>query len=98
MVSVTCNGFGGVGSCGIGGCGRGGDSGFGVMHGPGTGVFVGPRETTGVYFLRNLRFLRVTRPEPSIRMMYWSYCLTSTITPVLSHFVGCGPDWFCTRT
>ena len=53
---------------------------------------------TGIYFLRNLRFLSVTRPDPSIRTMYWSYCLTSTIMPVLSHFVGFGPVWFCTRT
>ena len=31
---------------------------------------MGSRDTTGVYLRRNWRFLNVTRPDPSILMMY----------------------------
>lgn len=44
---------------------------------------------TGRY-LRNLRFLMVILPDPSIRIRYWANCLTSTTVPVLSHRVGYG--------
>lgn len=46
---------------------------------------------TGTYLRRNLRFLNVSLPDPSTRTKYWSNCLTSTMTPVLSHLVGCDP-------
>ena len=49
---------------------------------------------TGTYLRRNLRFLSVILPEPSTRVMYWSNCFTSVMTPVLSHRVGWGPVWF----
>ena len=52
----------------------------------------------GKYFLRNLLFRSVGRPDPSMQTMYWSNWRTSMIVPVLSHFVGCGPTWFWTRT
>ena len=53
---------------------------------------------TGVYFRRNLRLRNVTLPDPSTLMTYWSNCLTSMTRPVLSHFLGWGPVWFCRRT
>ena len=49
---------------------------------------------TGRYLLRNLQFLMVILPDPSTHITYWSYCLTSTMIPVLSDHVGCGPVWF----
>ena len=84
-------------------------SGRGRSSGGGTGVCgsrapakgaacIGARGTTGVNFLRNRLFRKVTRPEPSTRMTYWSNCLTSMTTPVLSHFIGWGPVWFWIRT
>ena len=53
---------------------------------------------TGTYFLRNLQLRRVTLPEPSMCVTYWSNWRTSMTTPVLSHLVGLGPDWFWIRT
>ena len=48
----------------------------------------------GANFLRNFLFLKVGRLDPSTLTTYWSYCLTSTTVPVLSHFLGFGPTWF----
>ena len=42
----------------------------------------------GVNFLRNFLFLRVSLPDPSTLMEYWSYCLTSTTIPDFSHLRG----------
>lgn len=53
---------------------------------------------TGIYFLRNFLLRSVTRPEPSTLTTYWSNWRTSITSPVLSHFNGCGPTWFWTRT
>lgn len=53
---------------------------------------------TGMNFLRNFLFLRVLRPDPSVFTTYWSNCFTSVMRPVLSHFVGNWPVWFCIRT
>ena len=53
---------------------------------------------TGMYFLRNFQLRSVTLPEPSMRITYWSYWQTSITRPVLSHFLGWSPVWFCTRT
>lgn len=44
--------------------------------------------SAGMYFLRNLRFLRVTLLEPSTLTTYWSNCFTSIMQPVLSHLRG----------
>ena len=52
----------------------------------------------GMNFLRNFLFLMVELLEPSILTTYWSNCRTSTTMPVLSHFRGNLPVWFCTRT
>ena len=46
---------------------------------------------TGVYLRRNLRLRMVTRLDPSTHTAYWSYCLTSMTTPVLSHLRGWAP-------
>ena len=43
---------------------------------------------TGRYCRRNFLLRRVILPEPSIRTTYWSYCRTSTTTPVLFHLLG----------
>ena len=51
-------------------------------------------EFNGTIFLRNFLFLTETLPEPSILILYWSYCITSTTVPDLSHFKGWGPCWF----
>ena len=50
-------------------------------------------DMTGLYFLRNFLFRKVTMPEPSTRMThtYWSNCRALIKVLVLSHFVGCGP-------
>ena len=53
---------------------------------------------TGTYLRRILRLRNVTLPDPSTLMTYWSNCLTSVTRPVLSHFFGWGPVWFCRRT
>ena len=55
-------------------------------------------ESSLMYLRMNFLFLKVHRPELSILITYWSNCLTSVMTPVLSHLFGCGPDWFCTNT
>ena len=73
--SLLCDGVVGTGLCDvlIGGEEMGTigfDGGLGSGHG-GT-LIIGSRDTTGMYFLRNLRFLKVARPEPSILIMYWS--------------------------
>ena len=49
---------------------------------------------TGINCRRNFRLRRVTRPDPSTRIAYWSNCLTAMTTPVLSHLRGCGPPGF----
>ena len=61
-------------------------------------VVVGWDGMTGMYFLGNFLLRVDIRPEPSILTTYWSYCLTSIIVPVLSHFVGWAPIWFSTLT
>ena len=57
------------------------------------GVFSGI--WTGVYFLKNLLFLRVILLEPYVITLY---CLVSgcicIITPLLSHCLGLFPSWF----
>lgn len=55
-------------------------------------------ESSLMYLRMNFLFLKVHRPELSILIIYWSNCLTSVTTPVLSHLFGCGPDWFCMNT
>ena len=44
-----------------------------------------------------MQFWSVTRLDPSTFdcTTYWSYGLTSTTDPVLSHFFGREPIWFC---
>jgi hypothetical protein len=93
FIGVTIGELFAVGGAGC--CGACGDAdvivgGCTAIVGPGR-VIIGSRGRTGMYLRRNFRFLRVTRPEPSTRIMYWSYCLTSTTTPVRSHLVGLGP-------
>ena len=61
-------------------------------------VVLAPGHWTGMYFRRNFRLRNVTLPEPSTLTTYWSNCRTSMTTPVLSHFLGCGPTWFWMRT
>ena len=51
-----------------------------------------------VNFLRNLLFLSVVLPEPSIFTRYWWNCFTSSTLPVRSHFVGKFPVWFWSQT
>ena len=51
-----------------------------------------------MYWRRCFLLRSVTRPDPSTRMTYWSYCRTSTTIPVRSHLVGCGPTRFCSLT
>ena len=58
----------------------------------------GARGMTGVNVRRNRLFRRVTRPEASLRTTYWSNWRTSSMMPVLSHWVGWGPVWFWIRT
>ena len=73
------------------GCGIGGDGkGLVIVGGRGaSGLKTGSLHSmTGVYLRRNLRFLRVALPDPSTLTIYWLYCLTSMITPDLSHFFG----------
>ena len=57
-------------------------------------VVLGGAEWTGMYLRRNFLLRKVTLPEPSVLMMYWSNWRTSVTRPVLSHFFGCGPTWF----
>ena len=52
----------------------------------------------GTNFRKNFRLRRVGRREPSILMVYWSCWCTSVTCPVLSHFRGLLPTWFCTLT
>jgi len=52
----------------------------------------------GVSFLRNLLFLSVSLPDPSTLTTYWSWSLSSTTTPVMSHLDGWLPTWFWTNT
>ena len=74
LLGVSTRGWGlgfcectGGGSTGFTSCGSTGRE-TGVV-GPGSMV-IGSRDTTGVYFLRNFLFLRVTRPLPSTLMTY----------------------------
>ena len=55
-------------------------------------------DVTNVYCRRNLRLRSVNRPVPSSLTRYWSCPLHSTMTPDLSHLLGCGPNWFGTKT
>ena len=55
--------------------------------------------TVGGVNLRKKRlFLSDKRPDPSTLTQYWSWSLSSTTVPDLSHLVGCGPCWFCRNT
>lgn len=48
---------------------------------------------TGRYLLRHLWLLMVILPDPSIRIICCSNCLTSTTIPILSHCMGYGLVW-----
>ena len=53
----------------------------------------------GVYFLRNLLFLRVSLLEPNNMILYCLVLMSAwTTTPRLSHLLGLLPSWFCTIT
>ena len=56
--------------------------------------------TAGLKFLRYLRFLSVTLPDPSTRMEYLSNPRSSRTTPVLSHLLAKFPAafWFWMNT
>ena len=83
-LSVT----GGVGGCA--GCDTAVDGG----DGPGSGG------VTEENLRKNCRFLSVTRPLPSILILYLLYPRSSITVPDLSHFLAIlpAPCWFCTRT
>ena len=51
-------------------------------------VSIGHSSYNGENFLRNVLFLLLILPDPSILMKYWSFCCTSITIPVLSHFSG----------
>ena len=52
----------------------------------------------GVVGRRNFLFLRLSLPDPSIRMVYCLCGRVSITIPVLSHLRGFGPVWFWTFT
>lgn len=92
LLSTTVGVCGGVTCDGIVFCGEDCSATGWLVDTRGPGLEInGSRGITGIYFLRNLRLRSVARPEPSMRMTYWSNCLTSITTPVLSHLVGFGP-------
>ena len=93
-------GRGDTGSAGwVGVSGSMGDGGMVVARGMTDGELIkGALAICGVYWRRCFLLRSVTRPDPSTRMTYWSYCRTSTTIPVRSHLVGCGPTRFCSLT
>ena len=78
------------GGCGCAGC----DTAVGEGVGPGS---VGVTEEN---FRKNCRFLSVTRPLPSTRILYLLYPRSSMTVPDLSHLLAIlpAPCWFWTRT
>ena len=83
----------------VGFSGSMGDGGMVVARGMTDGQLInGALAICGVYWRMCFLLRSVTRPDPSTRMAYWSYCRTSTTIPVRSHLVGCGPTRFCSLT
>ncbi len=54
----------------------------GLAWGGNDDLVVGGGDGIGLYLRRNLRFLVVSLPEPSVLTAYWLYCRTSRTVPV----------------